>query len=95
MQIEAPEHFEIMALDFFARCGVKPTQHQMANFALACLCLGFDSIKESHDMIAHISSNPDLKSKVTDLPRGGKCPDCGFGIVIGQDLIKRCNCRAW
>lgn len=95
MQIKVPNGFEVEALEFFAKCGIKPTQYQMSNFALACLSLGFDSIKESHDMMAHINSNPNLQPRVTDLPPGGKCPHCWFGIVIGQDLVKRCNCRVW
>lgn len=95
MQIQVPDGFEMEALQFFAKCGIKPTQYQMANFALACLGLGFDSIKESHDMMAHINLNPSPEPQLSDLPPGGKCPGCSFKIVIGQDLVKRCNCRTW
>ena len=95
MQIKLPDGFEMEALDFFAKCGIKPTQYQMENFALACLASGFDSIKDAHDMMSHIVSNPNLQPKFSDLPPGGECPNCGFGIVIGQDLVKRCNCRVW
>jgi hypothetical protein len=82
-------------LKFFAKCGVKPTPFQVKNFATACLASGFDNIKDAHDMMSHIVSNPNPEPKFADVPPGGRCPECKHKIVIGQDLKKRCNCRIW
>lgn len=95
MQIRIPDDFDADIRAFFAKCHVEPTDFQFSNFVTACLALGFDSIKESHDMMAHIVNNPDKISEPVKLPLGGVCPNCKKKIVIRQDLKRVCNCRVW